>query len=96
MTTAWAAVEDKSPADAAAQPSARSARSRSSLLDRLAGADWETPRETLWGEQAFSTGLLPRPSSTPTSTATRCCAWGCWWEFILGEIEKARAKEQTP
>ena len=90
---AWAAVEDKNP-QTLREAFREVRREQIELLDRLAGVDWETPRETLWGNKSLAWVVTKTFQHTYEHTDT-LLRMGLWWEFILGEIEKARAKEQT-
>ena len=89
---AWAAVVDKSPA--ALSAAFRQVRQQQiGLLDDLAGADWDTPLETLWGHRPLSMVVTKTFQHTYEHGDT-LLRMGLWWEFILGEIARSQAQDQ--
>jgi hypothetical protein len=87
---AWAAVQDKSPA-ALSAAFWQVRQQQIDLLDQLTSADWEAPRETLWGNKPLSM-IVTKTFQHTYEHADTLLRMGIWWEFILGEIAKAQAK----
>ena len=90
---AWAAVKDRRPA--ALSAAFRQVRQQQiDLLAQLANADWETPRETLWGMRPLS-WIVTKTFQHTYEHGDTLLRMGIWWEHILGEIAKAQAKAQA-
>jgi hypothetical protein len=85
----WAAVLDKSPAVLTAS-FCKVRQEQIALLGQLASVDWETPRQTLWGNRPFSWVAAKTLQHTYEHTDT-LLRMGLWWEHILNEIAKAQA-----
>jgi hypothetical protein len=90
---AWAAVQDKSPA--ALSAAFRQVRQQQiDLLDQLARADWQAPRETLWGDKPLSM-IVTKTFQHTYEHGDTLLRMGIWWEHILGEIAKGQAKTES-
>ncbi len=89
---AWSAAAEKSPAGLIA--SFRKVRQEQiDLLASLAGADWQTPRETLWGNRPLS-WVVTKTFQHTYEHGDTLLRMGLWWQHILNEIAKAQAKAQ--
>jgi hypothetical protein len=87
---AWAAVQDKSPA-ALSAAFLRVRQQQIDLLDRLATADWQAPRETLWGQRSLS-WVVTKTFQHTWEHGDTLLRMGLWWDHILDEIAAAQAK----
>ena len=61
------------------------------LLDQLTGADWQSPRTTLWGEKPLA-WIVTKTYQHTCEHGDTLLRMSLWWEHILGEIAKAQAK----
>jgi hypothetical protein len=90
---AWAAVADKRPAALVA--AFRAVRQEQvELLAKLAGADWEAPRETLWGPRPLS-WIVTKTFQHTYEHGDTLLRMGLWWQHILKEIAKANKENRT-
>lgn len=89
----WAAVPEKNLA-ALLNDFWQVRRQQIALIDQLAGADWETPRETGWGLRSLAWVVTKTLQHTYEHGDT-LLRMGLWWEHILGEIARARAAQET-
>lgn len=88
---AWAAA-DKSPGVLiAAFQKVR--QEQIDLLEQLANVDWETPRQTLWGDRPLS-WIVTKTFQHTYEHGDTLLRMGLWWEYILNEIAKAQAQAQ--
>ena len=61
------------------------------LLPQLAGVDWETPRDTLWGPKPIAF-IVTKTFQHTYEHGDTLLRMGLWWEHILDEIAKSQAK----
>lgn len=88
----WAAVGDKSQQSlSAAFQQVR--QQQIDLLDQLTGADWQSPRTTLWGEKPL-TWVVTKTFQHTYEHGDTLLRMGLWWEHILGEIAKTRSSAE--
>lgn len=86
---AWAAVRHRSLEEhCAAFQGVREAQI--ALLDQLADADWQAPRETLWGHKPMAMVVTKTFQHTYEHGDT-LLRMGLWWEHIEQEIAAAQA-----
>ena len=86
---AWAAVTDKSPQGLLASFQ-KVRQEQIDLLEALSGADWQTPRETLWGARPLA-WVVTKTFRHTYEHGDTLMRMALWWEHILQEIAKAQA-----
>ena len=60
------------------------------LLDQLIDADWNTPRETLWGQKPLSM-IVTKTFQHTYEHGDTLLRMGLWWEPILEAIARSSA-----
>lgn len=86
---AWAAVRDRTLEQHCAAFQAMR-ETQIALLDQLADADWQAPRETLWGHKPLAMVVTKTFQHTYEHGDT-LLRMGLWWEHIEHEIAAAQA-----
>jgi hypothetical protein len=64
------------------------------LLDKLINADWDTPRETLWGRKPLSM-IVTKTFQHTYEHGDTLLRMGLWWEGILEEEARKSAKADS-